>query len=122
MASLYINGPRTHTGNRRLSPLAGLESSSIQGLWAHHWWSVGLGGGREWPVENQIQEGGRRRCGIPPEQPRSRKQRSDLEKSNCRPSSARLNDMQMSLFSDLPPRWVVLGPLYRLVHAPYVCP
>jgi hypothetical protein len=41
-----------------------------------------------------------------------------LEKSNRRPSSARLNDMQMPLLSDLPPHWVVLGLSYRLEHAP----
>lgn len=107
MARLY-NGPsRIHrTGSRRLSPLAGLELHSIQGPWAHDWWGLSLGTGGSAPWRRQIQEGGRRRCGIPPEQPRSRDQSKDVEKPNCKPPSVRLNDMQMPLFPALLPCWV----------------
>lgn len=47
----------------------------------------------------QMQEGGRRRCGIPPDQPRARDQGKDAGKPSCNAFSARLNDAAKDLFS-----------------------
>jgi hypothetical protein len=60
MASLYISGPLTHTGNRHLSPVSWAGVVLNSGVVGPSLVLVGLGGGREWPVEKP-NPGGRKK-------------------------------------------------------------
>jgi hypothetical protein len=65
-------------------PVSPVGVALVQGLRDHDWRRFCLGTGPSGPWKLRIQEGGGRRCGIPPEQPRQRNQCKDMEKPTCK--------------------------------------